>query len=1035
MGTLEQSASLQYELHGFHESSDESQRERGTAREGQQESARERQSETERQRPTAPAGDPSSSDDDDEELRALFRAEKEGKRAADVMRETQRDTDKERQAGRDSERARVMPQDERAPAVKASSETLAALDALLDEAGSATATRGSEEDSEESQEEEGSQEDFVYDGVTYLRNAHGEVTNPETDERVGEWDQGEIEWDSEEAKEQHEGHIDFRPAKRRRRTAGSGCTSLRRATFDSDSCDAVPTAAVAADTSSATHLQPAEVIDCDEVWNAMAADEEEKEALKLSLRPAAEVFGTVGSHELANDTARDEELARQIQADWNRGGGQSPAVVDDEMIARRLQEELNRNGAQQNRFDLADTAGAQRAAALPVLQIRFMTYNLWFDESNRAARMGGILDIIQKKNPHIIAFQEMIPEFVALLKPALERIGYRVELQNGGQEPYFVGLAVCAPLKFEYVAFDPFPSSQMGRGLLWGLITGPVGTRPVLAGSVHLESFAGKKNPGTRQRQEQLHRCLASMSSAAERHVVGSAVILGDMNWNDQTDGDMRILLQATEQGSQRITDGWSVRDVWTELHPGEHGWSYDGRANAMLANTLQARFDRAILLSKLSDVGACGKIWTPSSIGLCGKRPLPGLHRRMDSGRMLAVLPSDHFGVLGVLKCAEMSSGVPSTSLVNSAAVLPPRSDSIRLKVRLVINSSEIRPVKRNTEIETQIELQKTVADLKHQICTDAKLTTKHSQLTLIHDGKALNNGHTKLLELKLKHLDQVVAVVAAKPASGGLATGGAGSGGAAAAAVAAPRRSSLQSRRVCWDSRSSHQNVQQFCEANPPSTTTGVPDGWIWLFSEVPRSSATAPANCKPDYETILAPMRDANRGGRSRKKKEKDHAIAQLLQAAKSAGETSGKFILMPHSRHADDVWRLVATSFADGKLGHTAKISSADQGASSGGGSQQANAHVICVYVDIFDVSMVTRCAKELFSLNHRLPSGCPTFSGKIKPDIFTNLLLNAGNDCKLPVTLSAFYSPVLSEECGTLRTLYSRSLEPECSCLL
>ena len=56
MGTLEQSASLQYELHGFHESSDESQRERGTAREGQQESARERQSETERQRRCMLAG-------------------------------------------------------------------------------------------------------------------------------------------------------------------------------------------------------------------------------------------------------------------------------------------------------------------------------------------------------------------------------------------------------------------------------------------------------------------------------------------------------------------------------------------------------------------------------------------------------------------------------------------------------------------------------------------------------------------------------------------------------------------------------------------------------------------------------------------------------------------------------------------------------------------------------------------------------------------------------------------------------------------
>jgi hypothetical protein len=122
------------------------------------------------------------------------------------------------------------------------------------------------------------------------------------------------------------------------------------------------------------------------------------------------------------------------------------------------------------------------------------------------------------------------------------------------------------------------------------------------------------------------------------------------------------------------------------------------------------------------------------------------------------------------------------------------------------------------------------------------------------------------------------------------------------------------------------------------------------------------------------------------------------------------------------------------FADGKLGHTAKISSADQAASAGGGVQQASTHVICVYVDIFDVSMVTRCAKELFSLNSRLPSGC-RFSGKIKPDIFTTLRLNANNDCKLPVTLSAFYSPVLSEEGGTPTCCLSfHTLARICDCL-
>eukprot|EP01043_Picozoa_sp_COSAG02_P018826 COSAG02_NODE_890_length_16155_cov_63.407885_8_plen_1156_part_00 len=1090
---------------------------------------------------SALAVDVSSSSDDDEELRALFRAEREGKPAAAVMakEEPRQQSEVPGAAGRQP-----------APALKASGETLAALDALLDEAGSLTTARASapahdsreDLDTGDSQGED-SQHEFAYDGVTYLRNGYGEVTNPESDERVGEWERGAIEWDSEEAKEQHEAHIDFRPAKRHRTAPESGgplrCPAM--------TIGAVGTVTPGAHPISTRDLQPAaEVIDCDEAWNAIAADDEE-EALKLSLRPAAEVFSTTDRHERTNAMmARDEELARQIQEDWNRREAQPPeeegmrhqnAVVDDETIARQLQEELNRGWGQsvqigasqfqhghsvQDGLAPAGTAASSRAAAVPVLQIKFLTYNLWFDESNREGRMAGIVDVIQKKNPHIVAFQEMIPEFVDLLKPALDTIGYRMELQNGGRDPYFVGLAVRTPLKFASITFDPFPNSQMGRGLLWGLITGPTGTSPILAGSVHLESWAGPNNPGIRQRQHQLQQCLTSMSRAAMRQrVIGAALVLGDMNWNDKTDGDMGTLLQAAAQGNQISTGGWSVRDIWSELRPGQQGWTYDGKANDMLANSLQGRFDRAILLSNTSDAASHGKIWKPSSIGMCGKQTLPGLHRRLGSGRTLPVLPSDHFGLLGVLKCADLSTGSLSSSVtpcahpagaVNSSArrqaltpvqvsvrlvmpgavllsgrerfvlpvrrtdtiatirqrigdeagcvdvahvklillgvqlepqaddrtavsvgiqegseivaVLPPRSDTVQLKVKLVINSSEMQTTNGSTDIAIQIEVQKTVADLKQKICADANLTSQN-QLTLIYDGKALTNDHAKLRELRLKHSAQVVAVMAAKrdQSTGDRKSGaaiGAGSGGVAAAAVAVRGHAYLHSLRVAWDRRSSQQTIQEFCLQNPPSTTSGTPDGWIWLFSDSP-SRATKSKNCKesdPDYESILAPMRDANRAGRPRKKKEKDRVITQLLQAAKLAGETSGKFILMPHCRHADEAWRLVATLFADGKLGHTAKISSADQGASAGGGSQQADTHVICVYVDIFDVSMVTRCAKELFSLNKRLPSGCRTFSGRIKPDVFTNLLLNADNDCKLPVTLSAFYSPVLSEEFGT-----------------
>ncbi len=89
--------------------------------------------------------------------------------------------------------------------------------------------------------------------------------------------------------------------------------------------------------------------------------------------------------------------------------------------------------------------------------------------------------------------------------------------------------------------------------------------------------------------------------------------------------------------------------DAWEALRPGEPGYTYDGKQNAMLGpyNRLRKRLDRMLL--RAPD-------WRLSSIELVGTQAIPGLahEKRYKRGaRQLPVLPSDHFGLFATLQPA----------------------------------------------------------------------------------------------------------------------------------------------------------------------------------------------------------------------------------------------------------------------------------------------------------------------------------------------------------------------------------------------
>ncbi|KAI3929668.1 hypothetical protein MKX01_025836 [Papaver californicum] len=105
------------------------------------------------------------------------------------------------------------------------------------------------------------------------------------------------------------------------------------------------------------------------------------------------------------------------------------------------------------------------------------------------------------------------------------------------------------------------------------------------------------------------------------------------MNWDEKRDGQFPF------------PEGWV--DAWTELKPGDNGYTYDTKSNQMISCNwpLRKRLDRFVC--KFQDYKICG-------IEMIGMEAIPGLSYRKEKkvrGQlqelMLPVLPSDHYGLL----------------------------------------------------------------------------------------------------------------------------------------------------------------------------------------------------------------------------------------------------------------------------------------------------------------------------------------------------------------------------------------------------
>uniref|UniRef100_A0A0D9XJG1 Endonuclease/exonuclease/phosphatase domain-containing protein n=1 Tax=Leersia perrieri TaxID=77586 RepID=A0A0D9XJG1_9ORYZ len=261
---------------------------------------------------------------------------------------------------------------------------------------------------------------------------------------------------------------------------------------------------------------------------------------------------------------------------------------------------------------------------------KFMTYNVWIREDiELRKRLDALGDLIKFHNPDFICFQEVTPYIYELLEKSDWWQEYECPLshQMAMRKSHF-----CMQMsKFPMRSSDrlPFSSSVMRRELCIASIkTGEINLH---LGTSQLES------PCPLPPRWDLKYGEKRVTQAKESlRILGkfrNAIFCGDMNWDDKEDGPFPL------------QDDWI--DAWVKLKPGDNGWTYDTKANAMLSANFQQqkRVDR--FMCRLSDFNI-------DDIEMIGKEPIPGVTYYKEKivqkelhKLQLPVLPSKHFGLV----------------------------------------------------------------------------------------------------------------------------------------------------------------------------------------------------------------------------------------------------------------------------------------------------------------------------------------------------------------------------------------------------
>eukprot|EP00039_Didymoeca_costata_P015568 m.267873 g.267873 ORF g.267873 m.267873 type:complete len:296 (-) comp16251_c0_seq5:301-1188(-) len=255
-----------------------------------------------------------------------------------------------------------------------------------------------------------------------------------------------------------------------------------------------------------------------------------------------------------------------------------------------------------------------------VLELKVMTYNVWFDSSNRERRFHEILTMLDAENVHVACLQEMCAQTVQLVKESsIVREKYFITNPDKVLCENWYGTITLVKngLPVSTVATYNSYHSRLGRGLttialMPGMKIGEkVLSGPLAIGNTHLESPVNGVT--ARDRSEQLYKAQKVLDCAPTH------ILVGDFNFTSES--ETRTLFEV------------HLTDVWRELRGDLAGITYDSKNNDNIHGPYVHRPD-LITINQQGELKA-------TSIQIVGDKNIADIN----------VPPSDHYGLLATFR------------------------------------------------------------------------------------------------------------------------------------------------------------------------------------------------------------------------------------------------------------------------------------------------------------------------------------------------------------------------------------------------
>lgn len=149
-----------------------------------------------------------------------------------------------------------------------------------------------------------------------------------------------------------------------------------------------------------------------------------------------------------------------------------------------------------------------------------MTWNIWFDKTNRSQRTETLLNEVRSYDPDIVALQEVVPESMEIIIAKMHPTYYIIGINPNG---FPAGYDTLILSKFPPIQWDRYnlPNTKMGRNLLLTTLQTP--SRQITVGTFHLESVFFPKIKAAEELKESQLKYIYAISPM-------NSILMGDTN-------------------------------------------------------------------------------------------------------------------------------------------------------------------------------------------------------------------------------------------------------------------------------------------------------------------------------------------------------------------------------------------------------------------------------------------------------------------------------------------------------------------------